>query len=72
MRTFSLLAKMAITLGLLAYLLMVVPFLGNPSLLALFVVLKFDPVAFEVMACAALIAAGELNKVVHHQLTRKK
>jgi O-antigen ligase len=45
-------------LGLIAYLVMVVPFLGDPSLLALFVALKFNPVGFETMACAALVAAN--------------
>ena len=46
-------------LGLAAYLWLVIPFLRNPALLALFIVLKFDPVAFEVMAAGALIAAND-------------
>lgn len=49
-------------LGLAAYLLLVLPFLGNPSLLALFVILKFNPVPFEVFAAAAMIAANEWRK----------
>jgi O-antigen ligase len=51
-------------LGLLAYLWMVIPFLRNPSLLALFVALKFNPVGIETLACAALIAANGLQHYV--------
>jgi hypothetical protein len=45
-------------LGLLAYLLLVWPLLADPSLLALFVDLKFNPVSFEVLSAAALVAAN--------------
>ena len=50
-------------LGLLAYLLLVIPMLSHPSLLALFVTVKFNPVGFETIAVAALISAGYLNTV---------
>jgi O-antigen ligase len=43
-------------LGLAAYLFMVWPMLRSPSLLALFVILKYNPVSFEVLCVAALIA----------------
>lgn len=49
-------------LGLLAYLLLTAPLLRNPSLLALFVVLKFDAVAFEVLAAASLVAGTEWRR----------
>ena len=49
-------------LGLLAYLWLVVPLLRDPSLLALFVVLKFNPVSFEVLCVAALVAANVVQK----------
>lgn len=45
-------------LGLLAYALLVWPLLADPSLLALFVDLKFNPVSFEVLSAAALVAAN--------------
>lgn len=50
------------TVGLLAYLWAVLPLLSNPSLLALFVVLKFGPVSFEVLCAAALIAGTHLRR----------
>lgn len=49
-------------LGLLAYLWWVIPFLSHPSLLALFVALKFNPVGIETLALGALIAANEIKK----------
>ena len=49
-------------LGAAAYLIFVVPLLGHPSLLALFVVGKVDPVGFEVLACAALIIAVKIRE----------
>lgn len=48
-------------LGLIAYLLLIWPLRRNASLVALFVVMKFNPVSFEVLAVAALIAANELR-----------
>ena len=44
-------------LGLAAYLFMVWPMLRSQSLVALFVILKYNPVSFEVLCVAALIAA---------------
>ena len=49
-------------LGLFAYLFMVWPLLRHPSLLALFVNLKFNPVSFEVLCAAALVAATYLKE----------
>lgn len=48
--------------GLVAYLLLLWPLRRNRSLVALFIVMKFNPVPFEVLAAAALIAANELWK----------
>lgn len=49
-------------LGLLAYLILLWPLRHNQSLVALFVLMKFNPVSFEVLAVAALVAANELRK----------
>lgn len=49
-------------LGLMAYLFFLWPLRGNPSLVALFVFMKFNPVSFEVFCVAALIAAEEFRK----------
>lgn len=49
-------------LGLTAYLLLLWPLRRNQSLVALFVVMKFNPLGFEVLCAAALIAANELRK----------
>lgn len=46
-------------LGLLAYLFLLWPLRHNQSLVALFVVMKYNPVGFEVLCAAALIAANE-------------
>lgn len=49
-------------LGLIAYLLLLWPLRRSQSLVALFVLMKYNPVSFEVLAVAALIAANELQK----------
>ncbi len=49
-------------LGLIGYLLLLWPLRRSQSLVALFVVLKYNPVSFEVLAAAALIAGHELAK----------
>ena len=54
-------------LGLLAYLFLVWPLLADPSLLALFVSLKFNPVSVEVLAAAALVAANLYRKQENHE-----
>ena len=49
-------------IGLIAYLILLWPLRHNQSLVALFVILKYNPVSFEVFCVAALIAANELHR----------
>jgi len=48
--------------GLLAYLWLLWRLPATPSLIALFVVMKFDPVALEVLALGAMLAGEAINK----------
>lgn len=57
-------------LGLAAYLFLVWPLLRHPSLMALFIVAKNNPVSFEVLCAAALIAANEIEKEEHQWRTK--
>lgn len=49
-------------LGLLAYLFFIWPLRGNACLVSLFVFMKFNPVGYEALCAAALVAAYELRQ----------
>lgn len=49
-------------LGLLAWLWLTIPLYSYPPLLALLIIMKFDPVAFEVAAVGALLAGNVARK----------